>query len=265
MAIKYGKYEPIHIEKTHFSGKYIPPHGELNFSNLVLEFHTPISTTNIKTVLKDLTLEYLKLFKLPIMAVTAKVTKNTNGLYEEGEYIYLYGWVDLKSDEILLTDNSDDFSEFIKSYSMPKLSSSYFGTKYLSAEQRNEIVNKKMNKNALKVKVIKFFFLFFEVLLPISMSLASLLSKLPKWFEWGSFAYVTLVIIFQHLKRSNIIKKSDNEIEKESIETRDKQYIYWCNRNPEGFERLKIEAMQLQESQEIKSRVSNSIKEKREF
>jgi uncharacterized protein YutD len=67
-----------------------------------------------------------------------------------------------------------------------------------------------------------------------------------------AFIYIVFKIAQKALKHLGTWPKSKNEKEKERIERLKDHYYYYCEMNPEGFKKLKLESLEKMAKEKVK-------------
>lgn len=230
----FRKRKPIQIKKEKYIAEYRFADALVPFSNVHLKYDFIEKENNI---ICDLIFElkyWINKYEVPIIAMAFSQDGNLITLSSKRES-YITGYKNNKG--VLVFDfGSIKFPE-------EQTTEIYFENKYKNIPyETSQDIEKRVIQERKKIEyAIKFYHLIWVIvviLIPLSWAIAGLFYDIVSFLSTLSIFTYSLYRLLKHFE---IIKKARWEIEKEEIENRKNHYYHHCEKNPNGFIRLRNE------------------------
>ena len=237
--IDYLYFESIRESRDHFFVEYQPPVADNPFATLYLIFPNSVSLDRLRETLDEEVRHWLRRYPVPLMAWALDDKEDTVRL-PDSDGDCLFAWHDPDSGQICQSSKHDDFEDFLRTApGHPDWPTIYtdvpFRTDYeVKAAAQDSLIARKRQNTLLRViltlwlAIIPAGYAVFEFLGPVWLGLLGLAFVLWK-------ALQTALRIWRRAKPS---AKEKREAEKQK---KMDHYFHHCERNPDGFMRLKIE------------------------
>jgi hypothetical protein len=246
-------FSSIKDKRDNYFVEYYPPHHKTSFATLSITFLDSLTHQEIVDIMEEEAAIWLKRYPIAIMI---------SAFNDAEDLIYLK---DVKPENHLICfynptkTNIELHWELLKDEELPKdaLDIDYLLQVYkslnrkTSAELKSEAVTR-MKKLRLGTNII----IFWAVILPAIVLVLEFFS--PQWLAILVLVYGLSKALIQWLKMTGRWKKSAKEIAKDAEDLRIRHHHYHCERNPQGFLRLKHENFQ-KESKERTKKEAESI------
>ena len=235
----YLYFESIRESRGHFFVEYQPPVADNPFATLYLIFPRAVLLDRLSEILDKEIRHWLRRYPVPLMVWVLDDKEDTVRL-PDSDSDCLFAWHDSDSDQISQSSKNDDFENFLRTVPRhPDWPTIYtdvpFRTNYeVKAAAQDTLIARKRQNALLRViltlwlAIIPAGYAVFEFLGPVWLSLLGLAFVLYK-------ALQTALRIWSRSKPS---AKEKREAEKQR---RMDHYFHHCERNPDGFMRLKLE------------------------
>lgn len=235
MALKsFKRREKITVIRNRYTVDYNFADALTPFSAVQLEYPTECEESDI---IKDIEAEFkiwIEKFPIPIFAAAF----NSNGelidftsqenscLYgyktRDGELIYSYGNIEFPKDM-----QTESYFEEI-----------YADIPYETSEEIAARVKREGRPMRIFIRLFNVAWVAVVFVIPLSWAIAGMF--------YNTIAFISTLGVFlmgayKTLKYFNIIKKTKHEKNKDDIKIRKEHYFYHCEKNPEGFNRLRNE------------------------
>lgn len=236
--------------------EYYPPRYQTRFATLSITFLDPLPHQNIINVMEEEAVTWLKRYPVAIMIFA----------YDDaGDSVYLK---DLKPENYLICfyNSSKTNIEFhwrlLKDEELPEdaLDVEYLLQMYKTLDRKTSADLKlEAELNAKKLRLGFNVIIFITVILPGIVLVLEFFS--PQWVAALVLVYGLCNALIQWLKITGKWKKSAKELAKDAEDLRIRHHHYHCERNPEGFLRLKVENFKKENKEQVKKEAESIIQQ----
>lgn len=240
-------FQPIKEGRENYFAEYKPPTHGYPFAILQLTFTNEISHNLIAETMEEESYYWLSRYPFPLM---------TSSFDASGDFIHLDD-VRPESHCILYLDpNSQEirlFWRLLKSEEFPEqeisrndLLKTYSEVSYRTSKE----VESEVFKHAKNMRAWWYLTFVWAVVAPGAFLVLEFFG--PEWLAASVFIYSIYKVTETALKMTGRWKKSKREIEKEKETQLMKHHHYHCQKNPEGFLKLKLENFENENRQKIR-------------
>jgi hypothetical protein len=232
-------WEPIKEARDGFYIEYLPPRSDMWLAHLTVTFLAPSAPATVTEILEKEFQYWARKFPIPLMASASDDTDTVLDLSSVRPYDHICGYYDPGADQLVMVRRglkNGEFPDHLKQEGHLRMVYADLPArteKQIKAEVAAHVQQTRRAKHVL-------LFLFFLWLLVIPAIIEFLGDK----YTW--FATLLLFFIFgkstiKWLKMAGYIKQSEREIREADKQQKMRHYYYHCERNPEGFARLRAE------------------------
>lgn len=236
--------------------EYSPPHESLRFATLNVVLPEPAEKERVVQAIESEVRAWLLRYPVPIMATAFDATGSVLRLSPIKKCDSLIGFVQKGQSSAAL------HWHILKDEDLPDdaLNRDHLKTVYADIPFRTGAdLQRQAKKHAQTVLALRWFSIFVTVFIPL---IVLILPEISRPVAVLFLTYGILKIIITYLKQTGLLKKSQREIEQEKEELAMRHHHYHCQRNPEAFQRLKIENFN-KEERERTLKEAQSLKEKK--
>ncbi len=246
-------FSSIKEKRDKYFVEYYPPHHKTSFATLSITFLDSLTHQEIVDIMEKEAAIWLKRYPIAIMI---------SAFNDVEDLIYLE---DVKPENHLICfynpnkTNIELHWELLKDEEMPKdaLDINYLLEVYKSLDRKTSAELK--SEAATRIKKLRLgtnIIIFWAVILPAVVLVLEFFS--PQWVAILVLVYGLSKALIQWLKMTGRWKKSAKEIANDAEDLRIRHHHYHCERNPQGFLRLKHENFQ-KENKERTQKEAESI------
>lgn len=230
-------FESIKEHRGLYFVEYHPPIAKNQFATLNLVFlNNP--PNDFFTYMENELRHWLSRYPVPIM-VWAWDTKEQM-LNAPGHGDCLVGWIDQNTLEIFHSWNITDLTTFlITAPPQPDWRTIYKDIAYKTARQIKDTASSNIAVQRRQIRILKIILCLWLAVIPAVWAIFETWG--PKWLALLIFVYSIANAGKTGLKIWGLLKQSRQDKEKSEKQLRMEHYYYHCERNPEGFSRLKAE------------------------
>jgi hypothetical protein len=219
---------------------YYPPDKWRDFAILQLTFLQARAPEEIIRKLESELLYWLQRYPIRAMASAFDDTGSFIYLGDASIEHHLVGWVEPGSGKPSLSWRLSDLTRFSKMHALPAdLREVYHDIPYLTEEQRQADIDRNVAKRRRSIRFLRGISIVWFVLVPIGVALFEYFG--PEWLATAVLLYSLWQGVQEWLRITGRKKQSQREKEKSDKDLKMGHYYYHCERNPEGFLRLKVE------------------------
>lgn len=244
-------WEPIKRNGDGYFAEYTPPRSSLWLASLCVVVLEPKDKGELAKILENEFKKWVELYPAPLFASLCDDAGDKiyldgirpmdviTGYYNPQQKNLVWIWGLQKNDEIPEHLRQENHIRRV-----------YEGLPHKTGKQVNQDVQehiKKMRSAKRVLLTLSFFQLF---IIPLVSKLFGLVAEI---FSMGKNA-------IEFLKLSGKISRTKREEEKAEIEARHRHYIHHCERNPEGFARLRNENFEADAKAQIKKEAQGIAK-----
>ena len=236
---EYLYFESIREDRNSYFIEYQPPIGNYKFATLNLVFPSQVIWERVKAILDEEVEHWLKRYNVPLMVWAWDEKEDIiRSPYRDNDC--LVAWICSDNGEIVKSWNIGDLDQLLKETPHhPDWRAIYVDVPVrtqaeVKSEARERLLEQKRGNRLLRIiltlwlAVIPAGYAVFEFLGPVWLGLIGLLFVV----------YKAIRTCFRIWNLSKVSGKEERESEKRR---RMEHYFYHCERNPEGFMRLKGE------------------------
>jgi hypothetical protein len=250
------RFEPIKEDRGPYFVEYHVPNENDQFAVAYIVCHQAMKPETVAKAMEAELDRWARRYPVPIMVTAFNDTEEVVDLTTIRSESHLFGWLDdngrlevhwrlVRNDEI--PSSPFTIERLIETYpDIPRSIST-------AEDKRRDIQQTRRRNHAVRNIVIVWF-----VAIPVGVALFA------QFVAWAGWAATGVSVLAGFWKLSGIMgwrKKSKYQAEKEAEEARMRHHHYWCERNPEGFARLRFEARNreiraqiLEDAEELKRR-----------
>ena len=152
----------------------------------------------------------------------------------------LVGWIDPAAGGVRHSWNIDDLTEFLNAApSVPDWRAIYVDVAVRTDTEVKADAMRKLVERRKQVRILKIILLLWVAVLPATWAILEFLG--PQWLGVVVLAYGLWKAWRAGMKIWGLTKSSPKEEEKAERQRKMDYYFYHCERNPDGFARLKLE------------------------
>lgn len=228
--------------------EYRPPIPSYRFATLSLVVPKALDVAQVAKAMETELKAWLARYPIPIMVSAFDAKGDLYNLGAVRDCSHLIGFIDKASQEVHL------FWRLLENKEIPAdaLDAGYLRTIYSNIPYKTSVDLQRERENHLKQLRIGWTIVFvWAVIVPAAVAILEWVS--PPWVAAFVLIYSLWKATVKALKMLGKWKKSPREIEKEEEERRMRHHHYHCERNPEGFLRLKFENFEREERERIRS------------
>jgi len=219
--------------------EYQPADGRFPFAHLQIVFPgVAFDVDNVAVTMEKELASWLKRFPVPIMLTAWDRKEDAIRIPSGSGDSILMGYLDLKTSQViqkwgLLLENELPEEQAEEKY----LERVYKDVPFRLRKDVREKVEQEWKDTARGLKLFKVIFVF-VVAVPVLIEIISL--GVP-WIGHTLAAISISTGLYKVAKRAGWINKSERQKKKDEEDLKHRHYIWHCERNPKGFERLKAE------------------------
>lgn len=229
-------FDKIKEGRSWYFVEYFPPNSGYRFASLsIVVTEDGRSDGEIAEAVEAEMEIWLRRYPIPIMASAFDANGDLVGLGDARKESHLMGYLSASSGEIIsawrLMSNSELPGDALDNAT---LKATYSNIPFRTKEQIRTKVDLDTKRMRAGFRVIT----FWAVGVPLAVAI------LEWWSDWLGYivlAYAFCKAIEKTLRLKGKLPKSKAQVEREAEELRMRHHHYHCERNPEGFNRLKIE------------------------
>jgi len=240
-------FSTVKEKRDEYFVEYYPPSHDSTFASLNITFLKFFTHSDVVVVMESEAAIWLERYPIAIMISAfddagdliyledVKPESHLICFYNPTKTIIELHWALLK-DEMMPKD-AKDVNYLLKVYkSLDRKTSTE-----LKAEASVRLKQLRLGTNLI---------IFWAVILPAIVLILEFFS--PQWVAILVLAYGLLKAVIQWLKMTGRWKKSVKEIAKDADDLRMRHHHYHCERNPDGFLRLKVENFDRESREQVK-------------
>jgi hypothetical protein len=249
-------FESLKDHRGWYFVEYSPPIPSNPFATAQLVVLDKVKTKRVAMAMEHELASWLQRYPVPLMVSSFDGTGTLISLSGVRDCDHLIGWQDSASGKLVSHWRIVANTEFPRaSWDAESLKSVYGGIAFRTSAQ--------LKKSALKsrrlIRMGWWLVFIWGVAVPVAVATIELTA--PQWLAVLVFCYSLTRAYIEALKLLGKWPKTDSDLAKEEEERRMRHHHYHCERNPEGFRRLKQENIERESREEIQ-REAESLKRK---
>lgn len=250
-------FESIKEERESYFVEYQPPVANEKFAMLNLIFPTEVLWERVKELLDEEVEHWLERYSVPLM-VWAWDEKEDIIRPPNRDGDCLVAWTGADSGEVMKSWNIEDLDDFLKEAPChPDWRTIFVDIRVrthaeVKSEARDRLLEQKRQNRLLRI-----FLTLWLAVIPAGYVVFEFFG--PEWLGLIGLVFVVWKALKTSLRMWNLTKASGIEEKEREKRTKMEHYFYHCERNPEGFFRLKTENFR----EEARERVREEAKDMR--
>jgi len=245
-------FEPTKEDRGWNFVEYRPPTSGCQFATLqVVVLQTIRTVEDIAATMETELVIWLERYPVPIMVSAFDNTGSVVSLKDHRPCSHLIGFIDTKTKKVirewrLLTNDEMPKDALDVSY----LRKIYEGIPFKTKQQLHE----EALKQAKQLRFGWWIVFVWAVAVPAGVAI------LEWWSDWLGFVvliYSLYKAVEKALRLMGKWPQTNAEVQKEAEEARMRHHHYHCERNPEGFQRLKLENFERWAREDIQNEAKN--------
>jgi hypothetical protein len=228
--------DQIKEDRGEYYAIYCPADARMSFATIQVVFpDNGFDAHAVADVMERELEEWLRRYPVPAMVSAFNAKEDVISLSDEFDRSHLTGYIDPLTGQIVRKWGSFEESELPSAH----LDSGYLEHVYQDIPFRlqEEVRQKAQHEARITGRVIRLF-VFFVVVIPV---LIEIISLGVDWLGYILSAISISVGVYKVAKAMGWLKLSQREKEKAEKDLKMQHYYWHCERNPEAFNRLKIE------------------------
>jgi hypothetical protein len=248
------RFEPIKEDRGPYFVEYCVPNEGVWFATVCLVFPQAVPLQEVATSI-ELELErWLRRYSVPVMVTAFSDTEEVIELEPHRPDNHAMGWLDDRGQVVAHWKAETPAAAPTMKFTKELLLETYPDVphKVSTAEDKRKGVEQTIRQG----RAIRNIVIIWFVGIPMAIAL---ITQFVTWAGWTAFGVSILSGLWKLAGVMGWRKKSKRQQEKEAEELRMKHHHYYCERDPEGFNRLKVEMLNrevrertLKEAEELK-------------
>lgn len=232
-------FESIKEDRGLYFVEYQPPVADAEFAILNLIFPTEVAWERVKGALDEEIEHWLQRYSVPIM-VWAWDEKEDIIRPPNREGDCLVAWLDTDGGDVIKSWNIEHLDDFLKGVPcQPDWRTIYVNIPVrtdaeVKSEARDKLLEQKRQHRSLKI-----FLTLWLAVIPAGYVVFKFFG--PEWLGLIGLVFVVWKAVRTSLRIWNLTEASGKEEKERDKRSKMEHYFYHCERNPEGFLRLKSE------------------------
>lgn len=240
--------------------EYHPPISDAAFATLNLVFSTEIGTGQVAGFMKAELRHWLQRYPVPLMAWAWDNAENMITPEGQGENC-LVGWPIPDTTEVGQSWNIDDLTSFLETAPPhPDWRKIYGDVPFRTDAQVKADADQSLGERRKQVRILKIFFVLWLAIIPAAFATFEFLG--PQWLGAIVLIYSLWKAWRAGVKIWGRAKPSRREEEKAEKQRKIDHYYYHCERNPDGFLRLKLENFEKDATERVKNEAEQISRKK---
>lgn len=233
-------FDEIKEDRGTYFVEYQPPVSKNPFATLNLVYPEDYEVASVAETMKSEVEHWLRRFPVPIMAWAYDAAENSirpNGKADDG---LLVGWYTPGTTGFTYSWKVDGLPPFLNDTSnRPDWREIYKGVPFRTDTEVKANAYRELDKTRKQNLILKVIFAFWLAVFPAAWAIIQYLG--PEWLALAVLAYS----LWQAFRAGRSlfwhVEPSKAEKEKDATELKMNHYFHHCERNPDGFLRLKSE------------------------
>lgn len=231
-------FESIKEDRGAYFVEYQPPFGDNPFANLSLVYSGQFDLSEVgKTMFLEMA-RWMKRYPVPVMMCAYDAAENI--LRPDGEGGFLVGWFKPGTKEIACSWKLNELPAFLNDTStLPDWRTIYTDVAFRTDTEVKANAQTYLKERRKQVLAIKIIMTIWVAVIPASWATIQYIG--PEWLGLLVMLYSLWQAWRAWRKLMGLSRPSRREQEKAEKERKIAHYYYHCERNPDGFSRLKVE------------------------
>jgi hypothetical protein len=233
-------FESIKESRGNYFVEYQPPVGDGQIANLTLVYSNEFKVDEVGERMRAEMVHWIARYPVPVMVGACDAAENTirpNGNDDDG---YLIGWLEPATRNVASAWGSDNGLSFLSNACcIPDWREIYTDIPYKTDSQVKEDAKAKRQIKRKQKAILITILMFWLAAIPATWSTVQYFGS--SWLALAVYIYELWQAFRAARKLLGYGKPSQSEKRKTEKEQKMAHYYYHCERNPDGFSRLKAE------------------------
>jgi len=229
--------------KEHRGGyfvEYRPPVSGTSFATIALVFPTRVASSVVADAMEAELRIWVSRYRVPVMVSGIDETDSLISLTGVRPENHLVGWPASDTGEIAQSWKLDDLSAYLKSNPAHiDLKNVYADVPFRTKAQVKAASDKQIDTCRRQNRLLKALLIVWLVVIPFTTATVGYFA--PDWLSLAIYVYSFWNAYRTWRKITGRAKPSKSAIEKAEKKRKMQHYYYHCERNPSGFQKLKME------------------------
>ena len=235
-------FERIREGRDSFFVEYQPPIPNNLFATLSLIFPNEVSWERVKQFQEEEVRHWLGRYPVPLM-IWAFDHKEDIIRSPDRDSGCLVAWIDPESGEIVQSWNFSDLDDFLRDAPhQPNWLTIYHDVPVRTDEEVKDAARDNASKLGRQTRALKIITTLLVVVFLAGCAVFEIFG--PEWLGLIGLVFVPWKALVTLLRIWNLVKPSAREQKEMEKKRMTDHYFYHCERNPEGFMRLKVENLE---------------------
>lgn len=244
-------FESVKEQRGEYFVEYHPYVPELRFAFIYLTFTTKILEATIPGLMERELQHWIGRFPVPAMVSAFDDAGSLIHLKDVIGSNHLVGWPDSSLATVVASWELSDLDQHAKKYlDASTLQQIYRGIPFKTGKQVREDAEESVVKIVRRNRYLIAVVIFWAVIVPACSAIMQYFA--PDWLNLVILAYGLWKAFTEWRKITGRRKKTQKELDAEEKERKMRHYFYHCERNPDGFLRLKIENFEKEAREQTK-------------
>lgn len=232
-------FEDIKEHRGSYFVEYHPPVSHSRSATLNLVFHDGVHSASVADLMETELRHWLSRYPVPLM-IWAWDSKEDMIRPDGKGGNCLVGWIEPAAGGVRQSWNIDDLTEFLNTAPPdPDWRVIYVDLAVRTDAEVKADAMRKLLERGKQVRILKIILVLWVVVIPATWAILEFLG--PDWLGALVLTYVLWKAWRAGLNIWGLTRPSAREAEKAEKQRKMDHYFYHCERNPDGFARLKIE------------------------
>ena len=220
--------------------EYQPPVSSNPFATLNLVYPGAFALPKVAEDMRSEMDHWLARYRVPLMVSAFDVAENVIRPHGNNDDASLVGWHAPGTDEVISSWKLDELSLYLKQpIANADWRSIYTDIPHRTQTQVTENAEKEISRDRKQNRILRGIFVFWLSVIPAAWAVMQYLG--PEWLAIAILIYSLWKAWLTGNKLLGHVKTFRSEEEKAEKQRKMDHYFYHCERNPEGFSRLKVE------------------------
>jgi len=253
------RFEPIKEHRGGYFVEYAPPFEGWQFAHLQLVYLKPTTPEDAAIAMVKELERWARRFPVPIMVSAFDDTGSVLAIKPTRLEDHALGWIDPSGQIVVHWRQLKNEEIPGEPFTIPKLVATYPDVQHTistAEDKRKDFEKTKRNWQAVRYVLAVWVFG-----IPFAIAL------ITQFVSWAAWAATVISVATGVWKLSGIMgwrKPSKRQEHNDAEDLRIRHHHYWCERNPEGFNRLKSEAIEQELRDEIREEAA-ALKSKKKI
>jgi hypothetical protein len=233
-------FEAIKENRGNYFVEYHPPVGNNPFATLNLVYPNAFELNEVAESMRTELVRWLARYPVPIMVSAFDAAEDVIRPNSPSEDGFLVGWLDPATKEVESSWKLNELPSFLNdTSSIPDWRTIYKDIPFRTDAEVKASANVYLKERRKQIIAVKVMLTIWLAVIPATWAIIQYIG--PEWLGFLVMFYTLWRVWREWRKLMGLKKPTPREREKAEKERKMAHYYYHCERNPEGFSRLKSE------------------------